>query len=168
MKYAAFVLLTVFVVAQTKTHLSEPYAKAALLALKTIQGDDSAPEVRDGEIYGNRHTGQRIDEADAQARSVSEQSAQTALNTIYSAKLANNAQRALRRVAIELELENDPSYVKIHSADNGEDLARVMFVDPQMEKDSVMIGIRKREQACFAAMDALLRSRTFCQDTICL
>ena len=103
----------------------------------------------------------RLNEADAEATSASEQSAKAALSTIYSAKLANNQQREIRRTQIELELEKDDSYVKVRSADGFSDVARATFVDPLMQKDMIIVAIKKREQACFSAMDALLRSRTF-------
>ncbi|MGZ7077708.1 MAG: hypothetical protein ACXVJL_17050 [Candidatus Angelobacter sp.] len=83
--------------------LSDAYAKSAFVALKAIEGDGSLPEMRNGDAYGDRHTLDKINAADAEARSKAENNVTNALNTLYTDKLINNAKRDMQETSHAIE-----------------------------------------------------------------
>jgi hypothetical protein len=130
------------------SRISDAYAKAALVALKAIEGDGSSPEVRQGDVYANRRTLDKINAADAEAISPAESNLTDALNKLYEDKLINNAERNIRE--------------SIHEIDDksGNELSRKMHVNQAMSTDPEIMDITKGENVCFSQFEASLRSRS--------
>ncbi len=135
-------------VAPAPPKLSDPYTKAALLALKAIQSEGSRGELRGGQIFVPRHTFELIDAADREGTTAEEKTVTAALHSVFIQKLTNNAARYII-------LTNNESMAQLS-------MGRVRYklrASELTEKDPDVIEINRREGACFAALEAMLRGR---------
>jgi len=125
--------------------LSEPYGKAAFLALKAIERDTSE--------MGNKSTKEAIDLADAEAVSDAEKAVTKALNRILIDRELNNNERSL----FALEYQNAVKDIVRWSRpkeDHQSDFDRLRDKFDKQTKE-----IAGRERACFSPFEESLRSR---------
>jgi hypothetical protein len=111
-------------------HISGGYAKSALLALFAIRADVSGSERRDAQTLIGTGTQDKIDAADAEARTPQELSLTRSLRLIYERKLTDNGKR------------------KIAASDA-----------PSLHARGIVL-MEKREEACFSAIELTLRDRS--------
>ncbi len=129
--------------------LSDPYSKAALLALKAIQSEGSRGEVRGGQILVPRRTFELIEAADREGITAEEKGVTSALHSVFIQKLTNNAARYII-------LRNNESMAQLSMG-----RARYKLRASELtEKDPDVLEINRREGACFAALEAMLRARS--------
>lgn len=115
---------------QAPERLGDQYAKTALVALFAIHADTSMPVVQGGELLVVTRTQEKIDAADAEARSASEIAMTKGLRSIYVHRLTNNMQLK-----------------------PGAD-------DPVNSLAAGVVRIKKQETACFDSMERALRARS--------
>lgn len=137
--------------------LSDNYAKAALFALKAIEGEaGTVTQGDDGSMMVPKHTSELIAQADVEAVTADEQNVTKTLNSIFIDKLVNNT----RRKTIQL-LYQTAAYGQQNSG------LALQQVPDQVAKDSKVIEMDKREDACFVPLESMLRSRSVDIPTEC-
>jgi len=129
--------------------LTDTYAKAALLALRAIEGDGTEPEIIKGEVYINRHTSDAINAADIEATTEQEKSVTALLNRVYSKKLTNNLCRGI------LQIKHEGKFLTLTKD------RRALAAQESMAKDPIAVQMKERENACFGALDTMLRARKY-------
>jgi len=144
----ALVLATVPQHKKDNEKLGDSYAKAALLAAKTIRADRSLPKYENGEALANRHTIEAINTADAEATTKSEKNVTAALNRIYTALLLHNSSRDFIETNYVISIRESNELIKN------------MKVDEAMSKDEKVLRMKAQEASCFDALEDSLRSRS--------
>jgi hypothetical protein len=134
---------------ENQAALNEPYAKAALIALKTITADETVPHMENGEPTGDKDTIAAIATAGALGQTPAEKSATNALRAIYRDKLLDNDRRNTKKMNYESDagLEDEGT--------------REMTAQQEMLSDTELIEMDQKEKACFDAVDAMLGSRSW-------
>jgi len=125
--------------------LSEPYGKAAFLALKAIERDTSE--------MGSKSTKEAIDLADAEAASDAEKDVTKALNRILIDREINNNERSL----FELEYENAVKDIVRWSRPKDDHQGDFDRLRDKMDRQ--LKEIADREKACFSPFEESLRAR---------
>jgi hypothetical protein len=137
--------------AQQPPKLTPPYAKAALLSLLAIESDVSTPHDASSETAEMRATQIQINAADAGATTKQEESITKMLRQIYQLRLQDNdLLRAYRKLA-EIENAEDSSDQAVTKKQK--DYAASQLADNEA-------AVEKREQTCFAPLEASLRQRS--------
>jgi len=160
--------------------LSQPYAKAALLALKTIEKDETIPKQATDKateaqiqalilmqqikklMYGEEAipptstdshvTQSTIDAADVEATTAQEKAITDALNSLLAQKQYNNSKRAFGLLAHESDDEIPKAVKRVPETLKAQALVRA-------NDDPVIQAINQRESVCSAALETTLRSR---------
>jgi hypothetical protein len=135
--------------------LGDDFSKAALRALKAIQGDASTPDLRAGNLYVDRQTQEAIDNADVEARTSGERAIVELLNSLYVEHLILNLTE--QNVALKYEIDSDAVGRDNRKLDASDKTAG----DPEVQRRA------KRESACASALDGILRARAFAAPAAC-
>jgi len=139
---------------QQQLKLTTPYAKAALLSLRAIASDVSAPQDKKSETVEVSKTQSKIDAADAEAFNEEEESVTKVLRQIYRLRLQDNhLLRAYRKLS-EIENAQDAS---------DQDAPEEALVKKKKKDYAVSqladneAAINKREETCFGQLEKSLR-----------
>jgi hypothetical protein len=140
---------------EAQAALGEPYAKAALIALKTIAADETVPHMENGEPTGEKDTIAAIAAAGALGQTPAEKSATNALRAIYRDKLLDNDRRNTKKMNYESDsgLEDEGT--------------REMTAQQEMLSDTELIEMDQKEKACFDAVEAMVGSRSWALPPAC-
>jgi len=133
--------------------LSDAYAKAAMLALRAIDGDDAAPTLRDGKLYTSRRTAEAIEAADVQGVTPTERATTSELHVIYDHRLALNQLRETKRVRYEWACARD-----FQCASKGSERVEA-YASQKIGSDAELAAAAADERPCLAAFDENLRAR---------
>lgn len=152
--------------------LSDSFAKASLLALKSLETEGSLPTMIDGQLYVSRRTPDLIDAAEVEAISDPERAVSKALSRIYDGKLLDNERRETIRLRHQIDAYKKSSYeIESGQSPDRQDAARHATSDLSIaaatNADPETVAIQKREDECFAAFDAMLRLRSIVVPSQC-
>ena len=144
--------------AQQQPILTARYAKAALLSLRAIESDTSAPRGKTGETDEMTATQTQIDVTGAEAGSIQEESITKMLRQIYRLRLQDNNLLTAYGKLTEIESAEDASDLAITKKEKAHAVSE--FADNEA-------AIEKREEACFGQLEESLRQRSPQSITAC-
>jgi hypothetical protein len=135
--------------------INDAFAKAALRALRAIQGDATTPEVtQGGDILFSKQVVDAVDAADSEART----SAETALSSALSALHVQHATNNITLAAAEEGAKAS------HNYESTGDLAREMETRDMLRKDPRIAELKsspafENANVCAAGLETLFRAR---------
>jgi hypothetical protein len=135
--------------------INDAFAKAALRALKAVQGDATTPEVtQGGDILFSKQVVDAIDAADSEARTSAETALSSALSALHIQRSTNNITLAAAEEGAKAS----------HRYESSGDLAREMETRDMLRKDRHIAELKNspaflNANACAAGLETLFRAR---------